>query len=290
MDFIKPLTAIPDDPRWKEKLAIGTAVVLISSFLIVFLVGILGYLILVGYCVRLMKNVDQGARYALPEWDDWSGDLNRGFKLAVVYLVWALPLLFLSVPMVFGGILSDTDSAFASGIGALFLMVGYCLTMVYGLALLVLSPGFTIHFVRGGDQIGAGLRLSAVWEWTKRHVSEVILYAVAYFVASMLISIAASVVGVLLLCVGLIVTIPLGTLLQTVYQFNLLGQIMYKDRTRQEYYPTLAAQYAPVAPAPVVPVAPPPVAPAAPVTNEPTVPTPPPAQPAAEPPADEPAI
>jgi hypothetical protein len=260
MEFIKPLTAIPADPRWKEKLAIGTAVVLVSSFLMFILVGVLGYLILIGYCVRLMANIDKGERFPLPEWNDWSGDLSRGFKLGVVYVVWALPLLFLSLPMVFGGILTDSDSGIVNGIGALAMMVGYCLAMLYGLALLVFSPGYTIHFVRGGDQIGAGLRLSAVWEWTKGHVSEVILYTVAYIVASMIISIAASVVGVLLLCVGLIVTIPLGTLLQTVYQFNLLGQIMYKDRAQQEYYPTLAAQYPPAAP------------------------------PAAEPPADEPSI
>ena len=224
----------------------------------------------------------------------WSGDLSRGFKLAVVYVVWALPLLFLSLPMVFGGILGETDSAFASGIGALAMMVGYCLTMLYGLALLVFSPGFTIHFVRGGDQIGAGLRLSAVWEWTKGHVSEVILYTVAYIVASMIISLAATVVGVMLLCVGLIVTIPLGSLLQAIYQFNLLGQIMYKDRTRQEYYPTLAVQYPPAppqyAPAPVPPVAPPPTGPATPIVSEPAAPpaSAPPVSP--EPPADEPSI
>ena len=91
MDFVKALTFIPEDPRWKEKVAIGSALALLG-FLIV------PVIITIGYCVRLTQNMRDGKQFPMPEWDDWSGDLVRGFKLAVVYAVWALPLTTLNVP------------------------------------------------------------------------------------------------------------------------------------------------------------------------------------------------
>ncbi|MBK8797435.1 MAG: DUF4013 domain-containing protein [Anaerolineales bacterium] len=70
MDFVKALTFIPEDPRWKEKVAIGAALALLS-FLIV------PAIITIGYCVRMVQNMRSGQQFPLPEWDDWSGDLVR---------------------------------------------------------------------------------------------------------------------------------------------------------------------------------------------------------------------
>ena len=125
MDFVKALTFIPEDPRWKEKVAIGAALALLS-FLIV------PAIITIGYCVRMVQNMRSGQQFPLPEWDDWSGDLVRGFKLAVVYLVWALPLIMVGVPMAVGGVMADSDGS-VQMLGVTIMVGASCLMMVYGI-------------------------------------------------------------------------------------------------------------------------------------------------------------
>jgi hypothetical protein len=268
MDYAKALTFLWEDPRWKEKLAIGTGVTLVSLMLMPVLIGIVGILIVMGYCVRALQNVRDGNQYPLPEWDQWSEDLSRGFKLAVVSLVWALPAILLSIPVVMGGVLmgvgEDNGAGFLTAIGGLTFGLGNCLVVLFGLFYALVTPGFTVWFARN-EQISEGLKLTEIWEWTRRNLGGVVLVMIAYIIASMVISTVASVVGMVLCLVGLVVTIPLGTLATYLYQYHLIGQLAYKDRTGAPYY----VPSAPVAPAPTPApsatyAAPPPVQPAAP--------------------------
>ena len=274
MDYAKALTFLWEDPRWKEKLTIGTVVMLLSMALSPVLIGLVGILIVLGYGVRLMQNVRDGNQFPLPEWDRWSDDLSRGFKLFVVSLVWVLPALLLSIPIVMGGVMmgfgDENGSGFLTGVGGLTFGLGYCLVILFSIFYTLVTPGFTVWFARN-EQISDGLKLTEVWEWTRRNLGSVILVMIAYLVASFIITTVASLVGVLLCIVGLIVTVPLGTLATYLYQYHLIGQLAYKDRTGTAYY-TPAAPVAPVAPytsatpapAPDAPVTPP----AAPGTGE----------------------
>jgi hypothetical protein len=259
MDYVKALTFITDDPRWKEKIGMATVVALLGFLLI-------PILFLMGYCVRLLQNVRDGRQLPLPEWDDWSGDLARGFKLFVVYLIWALPAILLALPITVGGIMlgvgADEESISALGaLGGLTMSFGYCLIFLYGLVLAAATPGFNIWFARN-EEIGEGLKVTEIWQWTVKHIGEVILFTLAYIVASMIFSMVASIVGTILCIVGLIVTIPLSMAVTYIYQYNLLGQMAYKDSTGQPYY----VMSAPVAPPPA------PAAPAAPATPPANVP------------------
>ena len=237
MDFVKALTFIPEDPRWKEKVAIGSALALLS-FLVV------PAIITIGYCVRLTQNMRDGKQFPLPEWDDWSGDLVRGFKLAVIWFVWALPLFVVSIPMTIGGVLTDSDSAVATTLGVTIVVSTVCLTAVYGIFITLMTPGFVLWFARD-EEIRSGLQLSDIFQWTRAHVTDVILFMLAYIVASFVISTVAGIVGVLLCIVGLIVTMPVATFVTYVYQFNLLGQIAFKESAGRVYYPPAAAPVAP---------------------------------------------
>jgi len=237
MDFVKALTFIPEDPRWKEKVAIGSALALLSFLVVPFIITI-------GYCVRLTQNMRNGEQFPLPEWDDWSGDLVRGFKLAVVWFVWALPLFVVSIPMTIGGVLTDSDSAVATTLGVTIVVSTVCLTAIYGIFITLMTPGFVLWFARD-EEIRSGLQLSDIFQWTRAHVTDVILFMLAYIVASFVISTVASIVGLLLCIVGLIVTVPVATFVTYVYQFNLLGQIAFKDSEGRVYYPPAAAPVAP---------------------------------------------
>lgn len=245
MDYVKALTFITDDPRWKEKIGMATVVAFLGFLLI-------PILFLMGYSVRLLQNVRDGRQLPLPEWDDWSGDLARGFKLFVVYLIWALPAILLALPITVGGLMlglgAEEESISALGaLGGLTMSFGYCLIFLYGLLLAAATPGFNIWFARN-EEIGEGLKITEIWQWSVKHIGEVILFTLAYIVASMIFSLLAGIVGTILCIVGLIVTIPLSVAVTYIYQYNLLGQMACMESTGRPYY-GVSAPVAPAAPA-----------------------------------------
>ena len=151
----------------------------------------------------------------------------------------------------------NNGSGFLTAIGGLTFGLGNCLLILYGIFYALVTPGFTVWFART-EQISDGLKLTEVWEWTRRNLGTVVLIMIAYIIASIVISTVASIVGTILCIVGLIVTIPLGTLATYLYQYHLIGQLAYKDRTGTPYY----VPPAPVAPAAPAAICPPPAAPA----------------------------
>lgn len=83
MDIGRAFSFIFQDPAWIRKIII---------LAVLFLVPIIGWLLIGGYALRLLKNVINGEAQPLPEWDDWGGDLAGGFKAFLVGLVWSIPL------------------------------------------------------------------------------------------------------------------------------------------------------------------------------------------------------
>jgi hypothetical protein len=183
-----------------------------------------GYLIVIGYCVRLLQNVRDGNPRPLPEWDQWGDDLIRGFKLAVAGLVWSLPLIILSVPVGIGSAIADSRDSGANFFGSMILLCGACLVFLYGLFLSVAMPGFTLAFARD-EQISSGVQFTKIIDWTRQNLGQVIIVTVIYWVASFVISLIAGIVGFLLCIIGLIITIPLGVLVTYLFQFHLYGQL-----------------------------------------------------------------
>jgi len=258
MDYVKSITFVFDDPRWKEKVLWGGGLVLLSSLLSVIIIGVLGFIILAGYGVRLMQNVRDGKEFPLPEWDDWGGDFVRGLKYVVVGLVYAIPLIVFTIPVAIGGALTDNGGA-GEFMGASILFCGSCLMILYGIFVFLASPGFTIAFATD-ENISSGLQFTEIWHWTRQNIGQVIIAIIVVIIAQMVFSLVASVVGTLLCVVGLIVTVPLGTLATTIYQYHIYGQLAY-------LYPydgmggaaAVAGYTAPVSPSPA---AAPPAAPA----------------------------
>ena len=224
MDIAKALTFITEDERWVEKLAIGVGIILVSGLLTPMLIGLLGFFIIAGYSIRLLQNVRDGQPRPLPEWNQWSEDFVRGFKIAVVTLIWALPIFVVVVPMGIGAALADSGREAAEVFGSLIIFGGVCLTMLYGLIVAFLTPGFTIAFARD-EEIRSGLQLTEIWQWTQQNLGQVLLVGIIYLAASFALSLAAMLVGALLCGVGLIATIPLSILVTMLFQHHLYGQL-----------------------------------------------------------------
>lgn len=224
MDIARALTFFTEEERWIEKTTIGTLVILVSSLLSFVLVGILGFFIVTGYGIRLMRNVQQGVRPVLPEWDQWGDDLVRGVKLVAAQFIWALPIIVAVLPTVFGAAIADSSRGAGEFVGSMLILCGSCLSILYGLFLVVLQPGITLAFARR-EQISDAFQFTSIWQWTRDHLSNVAIVAIVYLVGSMIISTVASIVGVVLCVIGLLVTLPLGQLIITYFQFHLYGQL-----------------------------------------------------------------
>lgn len=225
MDIGRALTYFSEDERWVEKTAIGTGLLLISSLLLVALIGVLGYFILFGYLVRLLQNVRDDVHPVLPEWDRWGDDLVRGVKLACVYVVWALPIFLISVPMfIIGAILTDYVPYADEGLGEIFILCALCLQFLVGIAYLVFQPGFTIAFARN-ETISEGLQVSEIWDWTRDHIGNVTIVAILTVIASVIITTVGSIVGLILCVIGAVVTVPLSQLIIYYFQSHLYGQL-----------------------------------------------------------------
>ena len=229
MDIAKALTFIIEDERWLEKLAIGVGIVLVSSFLAPLLIGLLGFFIVAGYAIRLLQNVRDGQPRPLPEWNQWSEDFVRGLKIAIVTIIWALPIFVVVVPMGVGVALADSGREAAEIFGGLILFGSLSLTVLYGLVVALLTPGFTIAFARD-EEIRSGLQLTEIWQWTQQHLGQVLLIGIVYLAASFALGITAMLAGLLLCGVGLIVTMPLSTLVIMLFQHHLYGQLARENR------------------------------------------------------------
>lgn len=226
MEISKSISFLTEDPRWQQKLLIGTGVLVAATILTPILIGILGFLIVMGYGVRLLQNVRDGHPYPLPEWDQWGDDLVRGVKLTVITLIWALPLLLLVIPSVIGGALSESRSDAAVTFGVMLTLCATCLSVLYGLFLAVVMPGFSIAFAKD-ERISSGLQFREIWAWTQANIGQVVVVTLIYIAASIALSLLGAIVGVLLCLVGLIITLPLATLLTYLIQYHLYGQLAY---------------------------------------------------------------
>ncbi len=226
MEIGKAITFFTEDPRWQQKVMIGTGVVLASMVLSVVLIGFVGFFIVAGYAVRLLQNVRDGQPNPLPEWDQWGDDLARGFKLTVVSLVWALPAIALVIPSMIGGALSESNSEGAQFVGVMISICAGCLTFLFSLLVAAVTPGFSIAFAED-ERIGSGLQFRRILGWTQENIGQVIVVTLVYIVASLVLGLSGLVVGALLCGIGLIITLPLSTLATSVFQYHLFGQMAY---------------------------------------------------------------
>jgi len=224
MDFGKAFVFMFEDPDWLRKLGIGTLVVLIGTLFSPILIGLVPLLIVAGYCLDVLRNVMEGREYPLPEWEDWVGFLVRGLRLAGVLIVWALPLIIGAIPMGIGSALLDNRSGGAQAVGVLLLICGSCLALLWGLFLFLLSPAIYARLARTGRFVAA-FDLVKLWDFTRANLGNVIVAVLLTWVADLIAAIGGSLLGVIAVVIGLLVTIPFATLWSYLVQAHLYGQV-----------------------------------------------------------------
>jgi len=153
IDIGKAITHLFDDPEWISKTAIGASlsVVPILNFTVV------------GYELRLIRNVSKGEARPMPSWSDFGDMFIEGLWLGLARIIYSLPAvvaILLGIMTFYGAIFAGaiaTDSQGgdpnpAVGGFVLFGMLGgglFCgLGVLYTVLLGLLSPAIAANFVR----------------------------------------------------------------------------------------------------------------------------------------------
>lgn len=223
MDFGRAFTFMFDDPDWLKKLAIGTGVGALAVLLMPFLVGLIPFMVVMGYTVVALRNVMNGETRPMPEWDDWGGFLSRGFKVVAATFIWMLPALLLIIPLVIGSVLTDQGQG-GEAIGIAILCCASCLFLVWILFVALITPAIWIRIAQT-DEFTSAFTLGQMWQFTRDNLGNVIVAILLVDVVAGIIAAFVGSLGFILLFVGIIITIPLATLWQYLVQAHLFGQI-----------------------------------------------------------------
>lgn len=249
MQYGLPFQAIfsSTDPRIRNKIMTGILYVLVSGILSFLLVGILGFFIVGGYSLRLLHNVRINQEHPLPEWDQWQSDLRNGFFMFVAYLVWLLPFFVVYVVVNLVGnnqnvlpVANSLDSfevAFSHSLASSDL--GRSLVaLLPTVAGWILGPAIMIALAQRMELADA-FKFGNVLAWVARNWAQCLLVSVISGLMSLLISVVAALTGALALGIGLIVTLPFGFLMSSIYQYHLFGQLA-QSRDLTVMFPELA--------------------------------------------------
>lgn len=191
-------------PNWFGRLLVG-GLCLLFGFLII------PGLILYGYTIEIGRNVSQG-KSELPPWSGIGKKLGDGFLAAVALIVWGIPIWILyGIGFAVGGCSTQasTTTCTNSGGEVLFFSLAGLVTILYAL----LVPAIFAQYIEGG--IGATMQFGTVFSRGTRHIGASIIVVIMGIIAAIL-----SLLGIIAIFVGLLVTIPWAYYVQG----NLYGQ------------------------------------------------------------------
>ena len=195
-----------------------------------------------------MRNVRTNQEHPIPEWDQWQTDLRNGFFMSVAVVVWLLP--FIVVSIVASPIrnlqeslpamdsLGTLASSFSYTLGAISSTGSNLVALLSTIAGWILGPAITIAFAQRMELADA-FKFGNVLAWVARNWVQCLLVSVVASLVSILISVVAALAGGLALGIGLIVTMPFGILMSSIYQNHLFGQLA-QSRDLTVMFPELA--------------------------------------------------
>jgi hypothetical protein len=200
MDIGKSFSFVFEDKEWVTKIIIAMFILLLGvlfSWLII--PAILAALLFSGYGVEITRRVLRGESEALPAWDNWGQLFTDGLMVAIIGIVYAIPMIVISlclgVPLGVASENSDTAAAFLSSILS-------CLNLLWGIVLSFLLPAAIAIYAKDRE-LGAAFRFGEVVALVRDHFTTYLITAVMVWVAGFIGGL-----GILLCGVGWLFTTP----------------------------------------------------------------------------------
>jgi len=212
MDIGKSFTYVFDDEKWLQKVLLGGLMVLLG---VIPLVNIFTLLVVAGYSVRTLKNVAEGQKSPLPEWDDWGGDWVKGALTVLASIIYSLPAMLVSgVSAILATIARNAGSDMASMMGICTAGLS-CLSALWGILVAVVFPSAMIKYATDGA-FGDFFKFGDIFRFIKENLSNYIVAILLMLVANII-----SAFGVILCIIGVFATSFWSTLVSA----HLLGQV-----------------------------------------------------------------
>jgi hypothetical protein len=197
----KAFTFAFEDKDWLKKIGIAGLVMLIP---------LIGQLTVGGWALETTKRVIQHDPETLPDWSAFGEYLVRGLKMFVIGLVYALPIILLSIcanlPVMF--LQNGGDDTMVSIISTLSICVS-CISALYGIALWFLIPAAFAQFAVT-NELGAAFRFSEVFALVRAAPSAYLLALIGSIVAGVVASL-----GLILCFIGVIFTMAWAYVIQS---------------------------------------------------------------------------
>ncbi len=165
MDIGRAVKYWTTDPEWIKKVLIGGLLLIIP---------IIGQMIVAGFYVRTVQQIQGGNDNGLPEWGQWGDDLVRGLKLVGIVIVWMLPLIVISFCV---AALSFADET-AGGVAGLLLN---CLAFIYAIAFYFIFPILVGRFA-STEQFSEGFQVGPIINDAQKIPSQLLIFVVMWFV------------------------------------------------------------------------------------------------------------
>lgn len=159
------------DPDWISKFVIA------ALFMLLCLIGI-GFFILAGYLVQVTQRVMRREENPLPDWSDIGIKFIIGFKFAIVYFLYLLPVFLLLAPVWVLALLSaSSDQPEVAGIVAMVYVFGAILLIApYSLALTMLMPIIAYKYAEH-ERIREALDIGLVFAHFKKNWQNTVVVA-----------------------------------------------------------------------------------------------------------------
>jgi hypothetical protein len=177
------------DEEWVTKL------ILVGVILII---PVLGIILALGWTLAITRAVIRGEAEPLVGLSDFADLLTLGFKAFLISLIYALPIVVLSVP--FGFISSLIESESAQALVAIVSLCFSCFSFLYGLALAFIYPAAFAELA-ANDNLGAALNPSHIFGLVRKAPNAYVLTFLATLAAGFLAGL-----GILLCFVGVLFT------------------------------------------------------------------------------------
>jgi len=214
MDIGKSFSFVFEDEKWIEKVLIGGLVSLIP---------IVGIFILMGYGVKLVRNVRNHDPNPLPEWTDWGELIADGLKLFIITFIWTLPLVILYMLIVIPMAMTDPENP--SALASTMAMCFGCFAFLYGIIVWLALPAIVIKFAETGE-ISSGFKFGEILGFVKKHLGQIVIVAlislVVYTIAGF---------GIVLCVIGLLFT----NFWAYMVQYHMIAQIGLEEAPGQSY-------------------------------------------------------
>jgi hypothetical protein len=226
MDVGKSFSFVFEDKEWVTKILIAVLILLLGvlfSWLVI--PAILAALLFSGYGVEITRRVIHGESEVLPAWDNWGQLFTDGLMVAIIGIVYALPMIIVSlclgVPLGIASENSETAAAFLSSILS-------CLNLLWGIVLSFLLPAAIAIYAKDRD-LAAAFRFGDVVSLVRDHF-------VTYLITAVMVWVAGFIGGLgLVLCgVGWLFTTPYASFVTS----HLYGQA-YVEATGQTPQPAV---------------------------------------------------